>query len=103
MIRANVVKDQEATMARFLAGLNREIQNVVELQHYVKMEDMLHMAIKVQKQLKWKGGSNASRSTTSSSTWKTSSWKKEEKQPKPNPEKKPETGNPGNQGKSDSF
>ena len=31
MIRANVVEDREATMARFLAGLNREIQNVVEL------------------------------------------------------------------------
>ena len=26
-------------MARFLVGLNREIQNVVELQHYVKLED----------------------------------------------------------------
>ena len=43
------------------------------------------------------------RATTSSSTWKTSSWKKDEKQLKPNPEKKPETANPGNQGKSDSF
>ena len=31
MIRANIVEDREATMARFLAGLNREIQNVVEL------------------------------------------------------------------------
>ena len=33
-------------MARFLAGSNREIQNVVELQHYVEFEDMMHMAIK---------------------------------------------------------
>ena len=102
MIRANIVEDREATMARFLAGLNREIQNVVELQHYVEMEDMLHMAIKVEKQFKWKGGGN-SRTTTSSSTWKTSSWKKDEKQPKPTPEKRPETANPGTQGKSDSF
>ena len=28
-------------MARFLAGLNREIQNLVELQHYVELEDMV--------------------------------------------------------------
>ena len=31
MIRANVVEDREATMARFLNGLNRDIANVVEL------------------------------------------------------------------------
>ena len=31
MARANIEEDQEATMARFLAGLNREIHNVVEL------------------------------------------------------------------------
>ena len=38
MIRANVVEDQEATMTRFLSGLNREIANVVELQHYKEVE-----------------------------------------------------------------
>ncbi|XP_059446591.1 uncharacterized protein LOC132178154, partial [Corylus avellana] len=55
MIRANVEEDREATMARFLNGLNREIANVVELQHYVELEDMVHMAIKVERQLKRKG------------------------------------------------
>jgi hypothetical protein len=35
LIRANVEEDREATMARFLNGLNRDIANVVELQHYV--------------------------------------------------------------------
>lgn len=34
-------------MARFLNGLNRDIANVVELQHYAELEDMLHVAIKV--------------------------------------------------------
>ncbi|RVW21501.1 Transposon Ty3-I Gag-Pol polyprotein [Vitis vinifera] len=46
MIWANVEEDREATMARFLNGLNRDIANVVELQHYVELEDMVHMAIK---------------------------------------------------------
>ena len=31
MIKANVEEDREATMARFLNGLNKEIANVVEL------------------------------------------------------------------------
>ncbi|KAH9724668.1 Endonuclease [Citrus sinensis] len=35
MIRANVEEDREATMARFLNGLNREIADKVELQHYL--------------------------------------------------------------------
>ena len=55
MIRANVEEDREATMARFLNGLNQDIANVVELQHYVELEDMVHMAIKVERQLKRKG------------------------------------------------
>ena len=37
MIRANVEEDKEATMARFLNGLNQDIANVVELQHYVEL------------------------------------------------------------------
>ncbi|KAL4354791.1 hypothetical protein GQ457_06G017890 [Hibiscus cannabinus] len=54
MIRAKVEEDREATMARFLAGLNRDIAEKVELQHYVEIEDMIHMAIKVEKQQKRK-------------------------------------------------
>ena len=42
MIKANVEENREATMARFLIGLNRDIVNVVELHHYVELEDMVH-------------------------------------------------------------
>jgi hypothetical protein len=52
MIRANITEEREATMARFVSGLNREIANVVELQHYVELEDVVHMAIKVERQLR---------------------------------------------------
>ncbi|KAJ9672490.1 hypothetical protein PVL29_025915 [Vitis rotundifolia] len=41
MIQANVEENREATMARFLNELNRDIANVVELQHYVELEDLL--------------------------------------------------------------
>ena len=32
-------------MARFLVILNWEIANLVELYHYVELEDMVHMTI----------------------------------------------------------
>ena len=48
MIRANVKEDRESTMARFLNGLNWDIANMVELQHYVELEDMVPMTIKVE-------------------------------------------------------
>jgi len=49
MIQANVEEDREATMARFLSGLNRDIAHVVELHHYEEVEDMVHMAMKVER------------------------------------------------------
>ncbi|GKV11623.1 hypothetical protein SLEP1_g22864 [Rubroshorea leprosula] len=54
MVRANVEEDREETMAWFLHGLNRDIVNVVELQYYVELEDMVHMPMKVERQLKRK-------------------------------------------------
>ena len=50
MIRANVEEDQEVIMAKFINGLNKEITDVVDLQHYLEMEELLHKAIKVEKQ-----------------------------------------------------
>ena len=49
MIRANAEEDREATMARFLNGLNWDIANVVELQHYVELGHKVHMAMKVER------------------------------------------------------
>ena len=51
MIWVNVEEDCETTMVRFLNGLNHDIANIVELQHYVELEDLLNMAIKVERQL----------------------------------------------------
>ncbi|XP_039030561.1 uncharacterized protein LOC120165033 [Hibiscus syriacus] len=50
MMRANIEEDREATIARFLAGLNFEVASVVELQHCVELDDMVHMAIKIKSQ-----------------------------------------------------
>ena len=77
MARANIEEDRKATMARFLEGLNQEIQNMVELQHYVELEDMVHMAIKIGNQVKRRGSSN----TCSAHSPSSFTWKKEEKPP----------------------
>ena len=57
-------------MARFLNGLNHDIANIIELQHYVKMEDLLHMAIKVERQLRGKGNKSNTNLGQSSYSWK---------------------------------
>lgn len=44
----------EVIIARFLSGLNGEIPNVVELHHYIDMDENVHMAMKIERQLKYK-------------------------------------------------
>jgi hypothetical protein len=48
MIWVNVMKDINATIARFMNGLNHDIENVVELQNYMELENVMHMATKVE-------------------------------------------------------
>ncbi|KAL4386702.1 hypothetical protein GQ457_09G018560 [Hibiscus cannabinus] len=66
MIRANIEEDQETIIARFVSGLNPEIADTVELQYYVDLEEVVHLAMKVEKQLKRKG---TSRNHFSTSKW----------------------------------
>ena len=51
MIRANVYEDEEQTIARFMAGLHRNIQRIVEFQPYRHLIDLVHQASKVERQL----------------------------------------------------
>ncbi|XP_033139368.1 uncharacterized protein LOC117130975, partial [Brassica rapa] len=89
MLRACVSEDSEATMARFLGGLNREIQDRVEMQHYLEIEEMLHKAILVEQQVKRR---SYARGSYGSSRYQTSkedkpSYQKESK-PQPKEESK---------------
>jgi len=68
MIRGNVTEDSEAMMARFLNGLNKENANVVELQHYIELEDMVHMVMKVERQIKRRGSTCLQTKSASSSS-----------------------------------
>ena len=49
MLKCNLHEPQEQTMVRFLVGLNKEIAHVVELQHYYSLEDVIRLALKVEK------------------------------------------------------
>ncbi|RDY11695.1 hypothetical protein CR513_03598, partial [Mucuna pruriens] len=71
MIRANMREDHEETMTRFIGGLKKEITNMVELQHYMEIGDLLHKEIQVERQLKSK---SSSKFASSSSSWR-SNWK----------------------------
>jgi hypothetical protein len=42
MIRANVYEDEEQTIARFMVGLHRNIQRIVEFQSYQSLIDLVH-------------------------------------------------------------
>ncbi|KAF8088611.1 hypothetical protein N665_0534s0001 [Sinapis alba] len=64
MLKAAVDEDSEATMARFLAGLNRDVQDILELQEYVDIYELLHKAILIEKQMKRKLNPRASYGNT---------------------------------------
>jgi hypothetical protein len=70
MIRTNVNEDEEVTMSRILNGLDRDITNVVELQSYVDLEELVYLAIKVEGQLKRKGHTRSVAYSGSSLGWK---------------------------------
>jgi len=83
MVWGNVIEDREAMMARFLNRLNKEIANVVELQHYMELEDMIHMATKVERRIKRMGSTCFQTNLASSlSAWRPNQKRDEATQPK---------------------
>uniref|UniRef100_A0A6I9QL81 Uncharacterized protein LOC105037582 n=1 Tax=Elaeis guineensis var. tenera TaxID=51953 RepID=A0A6I9QL81_ELAGV len=66
MMRCDLRESQEQTIARFLGGLNKEIADTVELQSYVFLDDVIKLAVTVERQRK-RGASKPSKTTNSSS------------------------------------
>nr|XP_027074619.1 uncharacterized protein LOC113698868 [Coffea arabica] len=69
MMRANIQENGEVTMARFLKGLNPDLQEALELQHYVDIHDLLELAIKVERGKKLRRGARTFQ-TSNSPSWK---------------------------------
>jgi hypothetical protein len=78
-------EDKERYGSGFDEEEDREIHDKVEMQHYVELEDMVHMAIKVEQQLKRGGGTRAGHNSSSTS-WKSSHAKPLDKSQMPKPE-----------------
>ena len=70
MARANVVEEDEVTMVRFIGGLNSDIRDVVELQEYVEMNDLVHKATQVEQQLKRKSMTRRHSSNFAQTCWR---------------------------------
>ncbi|KAL1190151.1 RNA-directed DNA polymerase-like protein [Cardamine amara subsp. amara] len=56
MIRADLSESEDMMASRFLGGLNREIQDKVELQNYADLQEMVHKAELIESQIKRKIG-----------------------------------------------
>jgi len=50
-MRVNLDEELELKIARFIKGLSPHIANKLELQPYLSVDDVYHLAIKVEKQL----------------------------------------------------
>jgi len=51
LIQVDIHENEEAKMARFVSGLRRDIQDVVELHQYSSLQNLVHLAIKVEAQI----------------------------------------------------
>ncbi|RDY04587.1 hypothetical protein CR513_11679, partial [Mucuna pruriens] len=85
LLRAQIMESKEATVARILNGHYRDIQEIVELKHYITLEDLIHQSTNMELQLK---KTNASRNLYSSySSWKGKEWEKGRSRRKKSPKK----------------
>jgi len=71
LTKINMYDSEESKISRFVSGLRREIQDVVELYEYNSLEKLVHLAIKVESQvLKKKSFKNTHNDGFYKSSWK---------------------------------
>ena len=70
MLRCNIEEDEEPAMARFLGGLNREIQDILEYKDYNNITRLFHLACKAEREVQGRYASTKN----SISAGKTNSW-----------------------------
>ena len=51
MIRCGIVEDNEAMLACFMGGLNREIQTILEYKEYTNITRLFHLACKAEREV----------------------------------------------------
>jgi len=71
LIQVDMHEKEEAKMARFVSGLRRDIQNVEELHEYSSLQNLVHLAIKVESQISRKNAfKNTHNDGYSNNSWK---------------------------------
>jgi hypothetical protein len=70
MLHCNLEEREDAAMARFVAGLNREIQDILEYKDYANITHLIHFACKAEREVQ---GRHAS-VKTNFSAGRTNSW-----------------------------
>ena len=71
LTKVDMHESEKSKMARFVTGLRKDIQDVVELYEYSSLEKLVHLAIKIESQLSKKSFSK----TTHNDGYYHSSWK----------------------------
>jgi hypothetical protein len=51
MLRCNLEEREDAAMTRFVAGLNREIQDILEYKDYANITHLFHFACKAEREV----------------------------------------------------
>jgi hypothetical protein len=51
MLRCNLVEREDAAMARFVAGLNREIHDILEYKDYTNITHLFHFACNAEREV----------------------------------------------------
>ena len=51
MIRCGIVEENEAMLAHFMGGLNREIQTILECKEYNNITRLFHLACKAERKV----------------------------------------------------
>ena len=70
MLRCNIEKDEEPAMARFMGGLNHEIQDILAYKEYNNITHLFHPTCKAKREVQ---GRRAS-AKNNISAGKTNSW-----------------------------
>ncbi|XP_073122230.1 uncharacterized protein [Henckelia pumila] len=81
MIRTNNEEVNEATMAQFLCGLNKEIQDQVDIFHCIDLDEMVQTAMKLEQQLKRQGAGQLPSGGGSPTSWRPNVAKREDNEP----------------------
>jgi hypothetical protein len=68
MLRCNLVEGEEPAMARFLGGLNREIQDILAYKDYTNVTRLFHLACKAEREVQERCASTRSNVSAGKST-----------------------------------